>query len=45
MKEIVAILQSGGTVEILSDRADLRDYAKREILVMATPPAACHPVH
>jgi hypothetical protein len=38
MKEIVATLQDGGTVEILSDRADLRDYAKREIRAMATPP-------
>lgn len=39
MGNIVAALQSGGTVMIMSDRADLRDYAKREIVAMALPAA------
>lgn len=39
MAEIVASVQAGGAVMILSDRADLRDYAKREILAMALPAA------
>ncbi len=39
MAEIVASVQAGGAVLILSDRADLRDYAKREILAMALPAA------
>ena len=37
MAEIVASGQAGETVMILSDRADLRDYAKREILALVLP--------
>jgi len=35
MAEIIAILSAGDSVMILADRADLRDYAKREIAALA----------
>lgn len=37
MAEIVTSIQAGRCVLLISDRADLRDYAKREILAMALP--------
>lgn len=35
MAEIVTSIRAGGTVLLVADRADIRDYAKREILAMA----------
>lgn len=37
--EVVAVLRRGGVVLLLSDRAECRDFAKREILAMAGAPA------
>ena len=38
MENAVAQIAAGRVVLLLSDRADLRDYAKREILAMAGRP-------
>lgn len=40
MAELVAAIRAGDSVLLMSDRADLRDYAKREILAMVNPVAA-----
>lgn len=40
MAELVASIQAGGSVLVMSDRADLRDYARREILAMVNPVVA-----
>ena len=37
MREIVQAVRAGQTVMLLADRADLRDYAKREIAAMLGP--------
>ena len=38
--ELVVAIRAGGSVLLMSDRADLRDYAGREILAVANPVVA-----
>jgi hypothetical protein len=37
MATVVGILNAGGSVLLVSDRHDLRDYAKRKITAMGMP--------
>ena len=41
LDEMAASIRAGGTVLLISDRADLRDAAKREILARAHGVAGC----